>query len=72
LKEIGFLFPTKPWIWYFISQNPNLTINFIEKYLEKDWNWNAISSNPFNGMYDEIQERYSSRLQLVQARNRMR
>jgi predicted DNA-binding protein YlxM (UPF0122 family) len=59
-------------IWNEISKNYNITIEIIEKNLDKCWDWLNISSNSFNGMYDEIQERYSSRLQLVQARNRMR
>ena len=28
-------YPDKPWEWNRISENPNLTIEFIEKYPEK-------------------------------------
>ena len=27
-------------------QNPNITMEFIEKYPEKPWNWGYISENP--------------------------
>lgn len=34
----------KNWSWYNgISRNPNLTLEFIEKYIEKDWDWGEIS-----------------------------
>ncbi|MBS29532.1 MAG: hypothetical protein CMG39_00005, partial [Candidatus Marinimicrobia bacterium] len=29
-----------------ISSNPNLTIEMLSKYPEKDWSWAAISKNP--------------------------
>ncbi len=32
--------------WFWISSNPNITMEFIEKYHDKEWNWNWISSNP--------------------------
>jgi len=61
--------PDKPWDWYWISDNPNLTIEFIEKNIHKPWNYYyGISDNPFNGIYDQIQERYSSRLMLMDSR----
>jgi hypothetical protein len=36
----------KPWVWQGISWNPNLTMDFIEKYPDKDWNWHGISEIP--------------------------
>ena len=30
----------KPWNWYRISSNSNITIEFIEQYPDKPWNWN--------------------------------
>jgi hypothetical protein len=30
--------------WYRVSQNPNLTEEFIEKYLDKNWSWSCIFS----------------------------
>jgi hypothetical protein len=29
------------------SRNPNITMEFIEKYFDKPRNWNAISQNKF-------------------------
>jgi len=31
--------------WEEISKNPNLTIEWIEKYPDKNWNWKEISKN---------------------------
>jgi hypothetical protein len=39
-------YPKKPWNWYGISCNPNITMEFIEKHPEKPWNWYKISNNP--------------------------
>jgi hypothetical protein len=36
----------KPWDWYYISQNSNITMNIIEKYPNKPWIWKYISMNP--------------------------
>ena len=32
-------YPNKPWNWYYISWNPNITMEIIEKYPDKPWNW---------------------------------
>ena len=40
--------PDKPWNWYGLSYNPNITIEFIEKYLDKPWNWRQLINNLFN------------------------
>ena len=41
-------YPKKPWSWYWISRNPNLMLEIIEKHPEnfrgRDWEW--ISCNP--------------------------
>jgi len=29
------------------SRNPNLTAEFVEKYIDENWNWSFISSNKF-------------------------
>ena len=29
-----------------ISQNPNITIEFVEKYPDKPWDWTDLSYNP--------------------------
>ena len=39
-------YPDKPWNWYRISINPNITIEMIEKYPDKPWDWDGISYNP--------------------------
>ena len=39
-------YPEKPWNWYSISSNPNITMEDIEKYPNKPWNWISISRNP--------------------------
>jgi len=49
-------YPDKPWNWYRISINPNITIEMIEKYPDKPWDWDGISSNPNITM--EILEKY--------------
>ena len=33
--EIIEKYPNKPWNWDYISKNPNITIEFIEKYIDK-------------------------------------
>jgi len=30
----------------YISKNPNLTLEFIDKYPDENWNWKHISKNP--------------------------
>ena len=31
--------------WSSLSINPNITIKFIEQYINKDWNWDKLSLN---------------------------
>ena len=33
-----------------ISRNPNITMEIIEKYPDKPWNWPTISMNRFRKM----------------------
>jgi hypothetical protein len=40
------LYPDVNWVWYYISSNPNITMEDIEKYPNKPWNWNSIYYNP--------------------------
>lgn len=36
--------PNKPWDWYNgVSANENITIEFVEKHKDKDWNWTILS-----------------------------
>jgi len=34
------------WSWYSISRNPNVTLEFIEKYIDKNWCWRSLSRHP--------------------------
>jgi len=34
------------WDWDWISENTNLTMEIIEKYIDSPWDWNLISRNP--------------------------
>ncbi len=36
----------KPWDWYEISKNWNITWDIILDNLEKPWDWCGISCNP--------------------------
>jgi hypothetical protein len=40
------LFPDKPWDWYWISKNKNITWQNIIDNPDKSWDWYYISSNP--------------------------
>ena len=37
---------TIPWDFCGLSDNPNLTIEFIAKHLDKNWRWDYVSYNP--------------------------
>ena len=39
-------YPDRPWYWWLISQNPNITMEIIEQYPDKPWNWYYTSQNP--------------------------
>jgi hypothetical protein len=39
-------YPDKPWDWYWISGNPNITPEYIERHPDKPWVWFYISQNP--------------------------
>ena len=40
------LYPNKDWNWDFLSQNPNITFEFILQHPDKDWDWGVLSENP--------------------------
>ena len=46
LQKLLLKYPDKPWNWYWLSCNSNITMDFIEKYPDNPWNRNAISRNP--------------------------
>jgi len=37
---------SKPWDWYGVSRNPNITMEFIDAHPEKSWDWRGVSGNP--------------------------
>ena len=40
------MFIDKSWNWAFLSDHPNISCNFIDKYNHiKYWHWNRISNN---------------------------
>ena len=41
--------------WYYMSSNPNLTIEFINENPDKQWDWCWISHNPFTRDKQEFQ-----------------
>ena len=45
----------KPWDWYGISRNPNITWDIIKENPEKPWNWCYLSRHP-NITFDIIKE----------------
>ena len=36
----------KPWSWYWLSSNPNITWDAVKANLDKPWSWYWLSSNP--------------------------
>ena len=48
-----------PWNWLYISGNPNITLEMIDKYPDKPWDWQAISRNP--NITIEIIEKYPNK-----------
>ena len=38
-------YPDKPWDWYNISRNPNITMAYILANADKPWDWSGISYN---------------------------
>ena len=40
------LYPNKPWNWYWLSSNPNITWDIVKQNPHKMWYWNGLSQNP--------------------------
>ena len=36
----------KPLDYYWLSNNPNITIEYVKNNPDKPWDWNELSSNP--------------------------
>ena len=47
-----------PWVWSCISYNPNITIDFVKKHIDKKWRWNKLSSNSFNGEKEKFRKKF--------------
>jgi hypothetical protein len=39
--------PDKPWDWYALSINPNITMEIVEANPDKPWDWIGLSQNIF-------------------------
>jgi hypothetical protein len=38
-------YPNKIWCFVTLSANPNITINFVKEFINKNWDWNVLSFN---------------------------
>ena len=45
LEKLIYKYPDKLWNWQWLSENPNITMDFVERHLDKPWNWNWLSEN---------------------------
>jgi hypothetical protein len=43
-----------PWNWKYLTNNPNITFNFITKHLDKPWDWKKLSYNRFTKERNEF------------------
>jgi hypothetical protein len=41
--------PHKPWDWYGLSRNPNITWEIVEANPDKPWCWKSLSWNHMDG-----------------------
>jgi hypothetical protein len=46
--------PEKDWDWKELSANPNITLEIIEKYIDKPWNWYLLSRNIMSNERDNF------------------
>ena len=62
--------PNKPWSWFNISMNPNITMKFINDNLDKPWDWYWISDNQFTKEKEEFKmKRYREHIAAVFIQN---
>jgi hypothetical protein len=40
------LYPDKPWNYYHLSYNPNITWEIVQKFPDKPWDYDYLSENP--------------------------
>src|SRR5438477_12877 len=40
------LYPNKPWNWFGLSGNPNITMKHVKANPDKSWDWGELSQNP--------------------------
>ena len=38
--------PDKPWNWYWLSANPNITMEIVAANPDAPWDWSWLSANP--------------------------
>ena len=45
-------FPDKPWNWWELSENQNITLDYALSNPDKPWDWGRLSFNPNNTIDD--------------------
>ena len=48
------LYPDKEWSWFWLSENPNITWDIVQKNPQIPWDWYWLSTNP-NITWDIVQ-----------------
>ena len=60
----------KPWFWWCISKNPNITMDIIRDNPDQPWDWHSISDNTFQIdkelFYEEHRKRYLAAYKIQQ------
>ena len=46
-------FPNKPWYWFTLSMNSQITLNDVLQYPNKPWDWYGLSKN-HNTTFDHV------------------
>jgi len=46
--------PNLPWNWYWVSRNPNLTMDAVGAHPNKPWDWDEVSQNPIDGEIKQL------------------
>jgi hypothetical protein len=45
-------------VWHHLTDNPNLTLEFLEKYYQKPWNCFILANNPLNAAKAQFRKQY--------------